>query len=121
MWTCAICKATTGDDDWEVCWKCGNPKAVNVELSDEAQRKYDERMKQMRSCLRCHHMMEYAGVRRFHEGSRVGIMGDLAELFLNRENLILYACRNCGKVEFYMDDIGADYRMDPFMDPPESR
>lgn len=53
-------------------------------------------------CLRCEDTMVYQGNFKFHEGSRVGVFGDLLELFTNRESFDLYVCPSCGKVEFYM-------------------
>ncbi len=51
-------------------------------------------------CLRCEDTMVYQGNFKFHEGSRVGVFGDLLELFTNRESFDLYVCPKCGKVEF---------------------
>lgn len=51
------------------------------------------------NCLRCQSEMTYAGEKKFHEGTRWGALGDLAELFENREFLHLYVCE-CGYVEF---------------------
>lgn len=55
-------------------------------------------------CLRCKTPMSYNGNFRFHEGTRMGAMGDLFELFTNRESFDLYFCPNCGKVEFFLPD-----------------
>lgn len=53
-------------------------------------------------CLRCKVTLEYQGYFRFHEGTRVGALGNLFELFTNRESFDLYSCPNCGKVEFFI-------------------
>ena len=44
--------------------------------------------------------MTYGGTKRFHEGSYASelLLGDL---FVNREELDLYVCQACGKVEFF--------------------
>jgi RNA polymerase subunit RPABC4/transcription elongation factor Spt4 len=56
-------------------------------------------------CLRCNVALKYRGNYRFHEGTRVGALGDLFELFTNRESFDLYSCPNCGKVEFFLPQI----------------
>lgn len=53
-------------------------------------------------CLRCKVVLSYNGNYRFHEGTRVGALGNLFELFTNRESFDLYSCPNCGKVEFFL-------------------
>jgi hypothetical protein len=53
-------------------------------------------------CLRCKTPMVYQGNFRFHEGTRLGALGNLFELFTNRESFDLYGCPNCGKVEFFL-------------------
>lgn len=53
-------------------------------------------------CLRCKVELDYQGNYRFHEGTRIGALGDLFELFTNRESFDLYSCPNCGKVEFFL-------------------
>jgi len=57
-------------------------------------------------CLRCKVPMSYNGNVRFHEGTRMGAFGDLFELFTNRESFDLYFCPKCGKVEFFLPQIG---------------
>jgi hypothetical protein len=58
------------------------------------------------TCLRCSGDLEFLGTREFHEGGRWGVLGDLAELFVNRERLDVYACPSCGHVEFFLDGVG---------------
>ena len=53
-------------------------------------------------CLRCKVPLDYHGNFKFHEGTRVGALGNLFELFTNRESFDLYICHNCGKVEFFL-------------------
>ncbi|MDO8928817.1 MAG: hypothetical protein Q7W54_07500 [Bacteroidota bacterium] len=57
-------------------------------------------------CLRCKISMSYNGNVRFHEGTRMGAFGDLFELFTNRESFDLYFCPKCGKVEFFLPQMG---------------
>jgi hypothetical protein len=51
--------------------------------------------------LRCNVEMLFSGEYRFHEGTRTGMMGNLFEIFVNREKFELYICPKCGKVEFF--------------------
>lgn len=53
-------------------------------------------------CLRCKVPLEYQGNYKFHEGTRIGVFGDLFELLTNRESFDLFYCPNCGKVEFFL-------------------
>ena len=62
------------------------------------------------SCARCDVRMEYAGTKKFHEGTRWGIMGELGELFVKRERFDVYYCPRCGQVEFFVDGIGEELR-----------
>ncbi len=57
-------------------------------------------------CLRCEAELEFLGTKEFHEGARWGFLGDLTELFVNRERLDVYGCPNCGRVEFFLDGVG---------------
>jgi len=53
--------------------------------------------------------MAFGGIKRFHEGTRLWafLFGDLGELFVNRESFEVYACPNCGKVEFFVKPIAS--------------
>lgn len=56
-------------------------------------------------CLRCKTAMSFNGNFRFHEGSRMGAMGNLFELAVNQESFDLYYCPSCGKVEFFLPEV----------------
>jgi len=45
--------------------------------------------------------MVYSGSYKFHEGTRIGALGSVFELFVNRESFDLYLCPKCGKIEFF--------------------
>ena len=64
------------------------------------------------SCPRCEMELQYVGTKKFHEGSRVwGFwLGDLGELFVNREHFDVYVCPRCGRVELFIDGIGEEFR-----------
>ena len=54
-------------------------------------------------CLRCDSNMVYGGKKKFHEGTRLGVLGGLGELLVNRESFDLWACPDCGHVEFFTE------------------
>jgi hypothetical protein len=43
----------------------------------------------------------FSGNYKFHEGTRMGLLGNNFELFVNRESFDIYVCPDCGKLEFY--------------------
>jgi hypothetical protein len=61
-------------------------------------------------CPRCDVALDYVGTRDFHEGTRWGVLGDLGELFVHKEHFDVYACPRCGRVEFFVDGIGEEFR-----------
>ena len=61
-------------------------------------------------CSRCETKLRYVGVKAFHEGRRWGVLGDLSELFVKREKFDVYVCPRCGRVEFFVDGIGEQFR-----------
>lgn len=61
-------------------------------------------------CPRCLTALEYSGTKKFHEGTRWGFMGELGELFVNREEFDVYVCPRCGRVELFVDGIGEEFR-----------
>ncbi len=54
--------------------------------------------------------MRYMGEKQFHEGRRYGLLGDIGELFVNKERFDVYACPRCGVVEFFVDGVGEHLR-----------
>ena len=63
-------------------------------------------------CPRCESPLQYVGTKKFHEGSRGwGFwLGDLGELFINRQHFDVYVCPRCGRVELFVDGIGEEFR-----------
>ncbi len=61
-------------------------------------------------CPRCERALDFVGTKKFHEGTRWGALGELGELFTNREKFDVYVCPECGRVEFFVDGIGEQYR-----------
>ena len=62
-------------------------------------------------CPRCEEQLEYVGTKKFHEGTRGWgfALGDLGELFVNRESFDVYCCGRCGRVELFIDGIGEEF------------
>lgn len=100
MWTCPKCREQH-DDQFDSCWKCaGSPPADPIR------------------CLRCLLTLDYVGTKKFHEGARWGLLGDLGELFVSRERFDVYVCPRCGRVELFVDGIGEEFRS---VTPPEKQ
>jgi len=106
MWDCKVCEVVIEDDSWDNCWKCSSSKDLPESEVEERRQHIGKSM----ICLRCGSEMRYAGTKKFHEGTRLGVLGDLGELFVDREVYDVYFCTNCGKVELYIDGIGNEQR-----------
>jgi len=63
-------------------------------------------------CPRCRTGLTYVGTKKFHEGTRAFgfVLGDLGELFTHSEHFDIYVCPRCGRVEFFVDGIGEEFR-----------
>ena len=61
-------------------------------------------------CLRCQADLEHLGTKRFHEGRNWGVLGELGELFVKRDQFDAYVCRRCGKLELFVDGVGEEHR-----------
>lgn len=85
------------ENSFEICWNCNysfpDGKVIEIPSETTGTRQID--------CLRCQVPMHYSGEYRFHEGGHIGALGNLFELFENRESFDLYICPKCGKVEFF--------------------
>mgnify|MGYP000872837712 FL=1 len=94
---CPNCQAEV-IDNFQLCWNCNysfTEKRV-VKIANQNQ------LKRQINCLRCTDVpMRFTGNYKFHEGTRFGAMGNLLELFVNKETFDLYVCPKCGKVEFF--------------------
>lgn len=97
MKKCPNCNAEI-EDNFELCWNCNYSMTENkiVEFKDESIRENKEI-----DCLRCKVPLIFSGNFKFHEGTRLGVFGNIFEAFTNRESFDLYICPKCGKVEFY--------------------
>jgi hypothetical protein len=101
MWTCAKCREEV-EPAFDVCWKCGTSKeGVEDPAFGKAAGPDEAPAPKILDCLRCRARMRYAGARQFHEGTGWGVLGNLGELFVNRERFDVFLCLSCGKVEFF--------------------
>lgn len=100
MKTCPNCHAEL-EDNFQLCWNCNYSLTENriVEIQEET----IERKKI--NCLRCEVPMHFSGNYKFHEGTRLGLFGNLFEAFVNRETFDIYLCPKCGKVEFFSPQV----------------
>ncbi len=93
-WKCQNCNTIIDDDEFEVCWSCNCEKG---KLAPD-----HKSYKPILECIRCKSSLTFIGTKNFHEGTRWGVLGELGEFFINKENLDMYACKSCGKVEFFI-------------------
>ncbi len=101
MWTCPQC-GEQHEDTFDSCWKCAGlstaPGAATPPPADPLR------------CPRCPSALDFVGTKKFHEGTHWGVLGELGELFVNRESFDIYVCPRCGRVEFFVDGIGEEFR-----------
>ncbi|MBK6564731.1 MAG: hypothetical protein IPL63_16580 [Saprospiraceae bacterium] len=97
MKTCPTCKSEV-EDTFGKFLNCQFSFVDGVKLYPENQTVSNG----SKLCLRFDVPMEFQGNFRFHEGSKIGVLGNLFELFTNRESFDLYNCPNCGKVDFFL-------------------
>jgi uncharacterized protein YbaR (Trm112 family) len=100
------------EDSFDVCWKCGTTKEG---VSDPAFQAVTTPSAPPAAasplvCPRCDQPLQYVGRKRFHEGTNWGFFGEVGELFVKREHFDVYVCPRCGRVEFFVDGIGEQYR-----------
>ena len=89
-------------DHFSTCWKCAGmeapPRSVSVVPTS------------VLPCARCNTETQALGTRTLPGASTGGILGELSELFANREKLEVFACPNCGCVEFFVEGVGQGNR-----------
>ena len=99
MKNCPNCKSEV-DDHFELCWKCNysfSEKEI-IEIKELTEQITEKKI----DCLRCKTQMTNSGKFKFHEGNKIGVLGNIFELLQNRESFDLYHCSECGKVEFFI-------------------
>ena len=104
MWTCSQC-GEKHEDQFNACWKCNHTRSGEPVTTTAEKEKRDPL-----HCVRCSTNLDYVGSKRFHEGTRWGVLGDLGELFINRESFDVFVCPRCGRVEFFVEGIGEEFR-----------
>jgi len=116
MWTCGRCGESV-EDSFSACWKCGtssegvpNPGFRPVDQPTGIAREPLSKDADPLACPRCSCALEYVGRKRFHEGTNWGALGEIGELFVKREHFDVYVCPRCGRVEFFVDGIGEQFR-----------
>ena len=75
---------------------------IGVELP--AERRLMPDVGNQMTCKRCNTELKELGRKRFHEGARFGLFGDLAEMLVKREEFLLCICENCGEISFFVPD-----------------
>jgi len=126
MWQCVKCREEL-EDAFEVCWNCGTsrdgtedpsftkaddlpPEAYANLIATTGSPIKPNKEESPIACPRCDRRLDYVGTKSFHEGTRFGALGDLGELFVNKERFDVYCCPRCGRVEFFVDGIGEEFR-----------
>jgi hypothetical protein len=112
MWICMSCSESV-DEGFDACWKCGTSRAGvpdpgfrPVAVADDPPTASVDPI----TCARCNRALDYVGRKRFHEGTNWGVLGEVGELFVKREHFDVYVCPRCGRVEFFVDGIGEQFR-----------
>jgi predicted RNA-binding Zn-ribbon protein involved in translation (DUF1610 family) len=107
MKKCPNCGAEI-ENNFELCWNCSysltEQKVVDIKDLENCGRDID--------CLRCGTAMLFSGVYNFHEGAKMGLLGNIFEAFVNRERFELYICPKCGKVEFFTPGDSTEYKFE---------
>jgi predicted nucleic-acid-binding Zn-ribbon protein len=100
MWKCQCGEQI--EDQFDACWRCSGRAAGAEDLQNTKEPLPIE-------CPRCRTGLEYLGKKRFHEGGHLThiLLGDL---FVNREEFELYACSQCGHVEFFLEGVRDELR-----------
>ncbi|WP_223266907.1 hypothetical protein [Luteimonas gilva] len=111
-WICSNCREKV-DSDFDACWNCGthrdgSPARADFVRDDAPAPDVTRPVSRDLRCLRCNGTMHVVGRKQFHEGSRAlpFLLGELGELFVNRESFDVFACGNCGKVELFVAAVG---------------
>ena len=113
VWKCLNCGEEV-PDPFDACWKCEASRAGRLptinssaqDSEDQAQKDFLNEKFRDKHCVRCDVLMTYAGSKEFHEGMKLGALGDFAELFVNQTKLEMYVCANCLRVEFFLSEPG---------------
>jgi hypothetical protein len=105
---CNGCGETT-EHGYSVCWNCGThldgsaPDKDFIPDNVAAPSASVAKPREL-ACLRCGATMTAVRRMRLHEGTPMEafLYRGLDEPYVNREPFDMYACRGCGKVEFFL-------------------
>lgn len=98
MWTCPVCNERH-DDQFKECWKC-------VGQAQAPQPVFTLR------CLRCEIPLTPMGTQ-FLKLESGGVLARSLDFNLVQQGFDLYGCQRCGKVEFFLPNIGRGERQAP--------
>ena len=62
------------------------------------------------TCVRCETDLDFVGTKKFQDESAGGVWSAFGEIFAKRQRFDVYACPRCGRVEFFVDGMGEQYR-----------
>jgi len=111
MWTCHKCSEEV-EDQFGVCWNCEADRDGILPTRDSSDQNIEDTESiaflnekfRPKDCLRCNIALRYAGRKEFHEGMKLGALGDVFELLVTQTRLEMYVCPNCLHVEFFVSD-----------------
>lgn len=105
-WQCPDC-GERQEVEFSECWKCGYVRGPG---GDEAVKPTEDPDPMV--CPNCQLTLDFVGTKKFHEGSRAApfLLGEVGELFVNREHFDVYVCSRCGRVEWFLDGVGEAFR-----------
>ena len=110
MWHCSKCGEDI-DDNFDVCWNCGTSRDGTQDPAFRRDGEAPSSGDVTLTCLRCRHALQFVGAKDLHEGHRWGVLGDLGELFVQKERFDMYVCPQCRHVEFFVAGIGDELRL----------
>ena len=102
MKNCPNCQSEV-PKEFDICWKCNydfQSKEIHERQVPSEAKKESHQIKKLK-CLRCESSMKYMGEKKFHEGKRHGVWGEIGELLVKRTVVNMYQCSRCKKVEFF--------------------
>ena len=111
IWTCLKCSEEV-EEQFAVCWNCQadrngrfpSPTLSNEDIAEARAKAFLTEKHRPKQCHRCNVTLHYAGTKDFHEGTNLGVFGQLGELLINRTRLDMQVCPQCFCVEFFLAD-----------------